>query len=237
MFQKNPHLVSGAEVVDSNWRLLYKSGSVAAVIMVAIILMQFIIFITWPPPLDGSVLEWYELFQNNWLLGILSFEFLMIVYNVLALLMILSFFVILRKINQPLTSIFLITSLLGIIAFIVARPVFEMLYLSNQYAVATTEIQKNMILAAGEGMLAIFNGTTFYISYILGSISGLLISVVMLKSHIFSKTTAYLRIGSSILDFGLFIPTIGLYISMFSVVFLLIWNIMIARRLIQLSRL
>jgi hypothetical protein len=43
-------------------------------------------------------------------------------------------------------------------------------------------------------------------------------------------------VASSVFDFGLYIPTIGIYISMFSVLFLLIWNILIARRLFQLGK-
>lgn len=237
MSKQNLRQTTGTDMVDSNWKVLYKAGGIASILMVVIIFIQFIVFITWPPPLEGSVLDWYQIFQNNWLLGVLSFELLMIVYNVLSLLMILALYIILRRINPPITAIFLVLSLVGIIAFIVARPVFEMLFLSNQYAAATSDMQKSMILAAGEGMLATFNGTTFYASYILGSISGLLISAVMLRGNTFSKTTAYTRIASSILDFGIFIPTVGMYIAMFSVVFLLIWDIMIARRLFQLSRL
>ena len=84
-------------------------------------------------------------------------------------------------------------------------------------------------------MVAIFHGTAFQVSYILGSITGFLIAAVMLRSGIFSKTTAYLRIGSSVFDFGIFIPGIGLFISLLSVVFLLVFNIMVARRLLQLS--
>ena len=57
----------------------------------------------------------------------------------------------------------------------------------------------------------------------------------MLKSHLFSRSTAYFRIASSLLDFGLFIPAIGLFISLFSVVCLLIWNILVARKLWQLG--
>jgi hypothetical protein len=57
----------------------------------------------------------------------------------------------------------------------------------------------------------------------------------MLKTNVFSKTTAYLRIASSLFDFGLYIPTIGLFISLFSVFFLLAWDILIAIRLFQLA--
>ncbi len=93
-----------------------------------------------------------------------------------------------------------------------------------------------MYLAAGEAKLATFHGTTFLIGYVLGSINGLIISLVMLRSNIFSKATAYVRIASSVFDFGLFVPGIGTFLSILSVLFLFAWNIMVARRLFQLAR-
>jgi hypothetical protein len=58
----------------------------------------------------------------------------------------------------------------------------------------------------------------------------------MLRSQIFSRAAAYVRIVSSVLDLGLFLPVVGLYVSAFSAVLLFVWNIMIARRLFQLGR-
>jgi len=119
--------------------------------------------------------------------------------------------------------------------FIAARPAFEMLYLSHGYAAAKTDAESAIFLAAGEAKVATFHGTAFYINYILGSLTGLIISWVMLKTTLFSKATAYVRIASSICDFGLFVPTIGMFIAIFSMLFLVIWNIMIARRFFQLA--
>jgi uncharacterized membrane protein YdbT with pleckstrin-like domain len=120
--------------------------------------------------------------------------------------------------------------------FIAARPAFEMLYLSNGYTAAGTDTERAMFLAAGEAKLSTFHGTAFHISYILGSISGLIISLVMLRTNIFSKATAYVRIASSVFDFGLYVPVIGVYIAVFSVLFLSVWSIMIARRLFQFAK-
>ena len=75
------------------------------------------------------------------------------------------------------------------------------------------------------------------LSYLLGSVTGLLSAAAMLQSGIFSRTTAYLRIASSVLDFGIFVPTIGLFISLGSVVCLLLFNALVAHRLFQLDRL
>ena len=54
-------------------------------------------------------------------------------------------------------------------------------------------------------------------------------------ASLFSKTTAYLRIASSVLDFGLFVPAVGLFISLGSVVCLPVFNVLVARRLLQLA--
>lgn len=45
-----------------------------------------------------------------------------------------------------------------------------------------------------------------------------------------------MRIGSGVLDFEIFVPVVGLYISMFSVLFLLAFNVLVGRRLLQLGQ-
>lgn len=99
MARLNLNQVTNSEMVDPNWKVLYKVGGSAALIMVLIILTQFIVFIAWPPPLEGSVLDWFRLFQDNWLLGLVSFEFLMIIYMVLSLFMFLALYIALRNVN------------------------------------------------------------------------------------------------------------------------------------------
>jgi len=233
MKMMNP--LADADTTDSKWNSLYKIGGAAALIMVAITLAQFVSFIVASPPLEGNAGDWFALFQKSAFLGLLGFESLLVIYALLSVLVSLALFAALRPASQSLTAIFLILSVIGGMAFIVARPALEMLSLSNQYSAATTDAQRTAILAAGEVMVAIFHGTAFQVSYILGSITGLLIAAAMLRSGVFSRTTAYLRIGSSVFDFGIFIPGIGLYISLLSVVFLLAFNILVARRLLQLG--
>lgn len=224
-----------AKSTDSNWNSLCKIGGVAALIMVAITLTQVVVFTVSPPPLKGNAGDWFALFQKSAFLGLLGFEVLLVIYVLLSVLVSIALFAALRRASPTLTAIFLVLTLIGSVAFISARPAFEMLSLSNQYSAATTDVQRSAILAAGEVMIAIFHGTAFLVSYILGSITGLLIAAAMLRSAVFSRTTAYLRIGSSVFDFGIFIPGIGLFISLLSVMFLLVFNILVARRLLQLG--
>ena len=227
---------SNIETTPPSWRALYQFAAVAALIMVGIIIIQLIVFIAAPPPLEGSAIDWFRLFRTNKLIGLMDFELLMIIYTLISIPITLSLYHALRRTDPACTALYVALSLIGVVCFIAARPAFEMLSLSDQFAAATTEAQKSSLLAAGEATLAAFHGTAFHVSYVLGSLSGLIISLVMLRSHIFSKATAYVRIASSLFDFGLYIPTIGIFISIFSVLFLFVWNLMIARRLFQLAR-
>jgi hypothetical protein len=202
----------------------YVAGGIAAILMLAIIIIQMISFMIAPLPYDGTAADWFNIFQQNPLVGLIDFEFLMMIYTLLSIAVGLTLYRILKDVNPYLTSLSMISTVVGVIPFITARPAFEMLHLSHRYAAASTDAERAIFLAAGEATLAAFNGTAFHISYLLGSLGGLLISLVMLKASIFSKATAYIRIASSICDLGLYIPVVGLYISIFSVLFLFIWT-------------
>ncbi len=219
---------------DLRWNSLYKIGGLAVLIMIFIVPIQIAIFSVAPPP--STAQGWFELFQDNALLGLLSFELLFIIYGVLAIPLSLALYIALRRTDPALMALYLALTIAGSAALFSARPALEMLHLSGKFAAATSETQRAIYLAAGEGLLAIFHGTSYMVCYLLGSITGLILSVVMLRSTIFSRATAYVRIASSILDFGLFLPVVGLYISAFSAVLLFVWNIMIARRMFQLGR-
>jgi len=220
----------------SCWAGLWRAGSVSALLLVVIIIATGIVFAIEPQPLDGTALDWFILFQKNPLLGLVESELLMILYVIVSMPVALSLYILLRSVNPSWMIVYLVLGLLGVMCFIAARPAFEMLSLSKGYATATSETEKAIFLAAGQTLVATFHGTAFHISYILGSITGLIISIVLLQSNIFGKAFAYVRIASSICDFGLYIPVIGIYLSMLSVLFLFVWNIMIARRLWQLAK-
>jgi hypothetical protein len=219
---------------EPDWTLLYRLGGGAAVLLAVLMVLHSAVFFVAGLPV--TVAQWFALFQRNALLGLLAFELLMVVYVVLSVPVVLAVCAALWRTNPSLIAVYLALGLVGIVAFIAARPAFEMLSLSSGHAAATTDAQRSAYLAAGEAMLAIFHGTAFQVSYVLGSVTGLIVAAVMLRSPVFGRATAYLRIASSVLDFGLFVPTIGLFISLFSVLCLLAFNVLVARRLFQLAR-
>jgi hypothetical protein len=125
--------------VDDNFKLLSKIGAISSLFLVVIIIIQFIVFLAAPPP-SGEAQAWFALFQKNKLLGLVSFELLMVVYTILSVPLSLALSVVLWRTNKSLITIYLAISLVGVICFIASRPAFEMLSLSSQYANA---IQKS----------------------------------------------------------------------------------------------
>lgn len=219
---------------STKWNGLYVIGGLAALFGVALVPLQLVVFMTWPPP--STAVEWFALFQSSKVGGLLAFEFLFVVNAVLGIATTLALYVALKQSSESWMVLALAAGLLEAVAFVVARPALEMLFLSDQYAAATTEAQRMLFLAAGETLWATFHGTAFHVGYNLFSIYFLIVPLVMLKTTLFSKTTAYLGILAALLNWGLYVPGIGLVLSMLSVFPLAVWNILIARRLLQLGR-
>jgi len=216
----------------SDWNWLFRIGGYAAMFMFLLIPIQIVIFIVSPPP--QTVLDYFTLFQHNRLLGMLDLDLLLVVDNLLSIPLYLALYIALRRKNEPWMLIATSFGILSIILYLVSREAtFSMLTLSDQYATAATEAQKQILQAAGQVLLISYNGTVFNISYILGAAALIIISVIMLHNDLFSKATAYLGLAANIIAFGLYIPVTGIYISIFSVLFLWIWDLLVALRLLR----
>jgi hypothetical protein len=231
---QKPMVVSGAKKVDSAWKPLYRVGGAAALIVVLLYVIQIIVLVVSPPP--GTVVGYFTLFHKNALLGLLDLDLLSIADYALFVPMFLALYVALRRANPSFMAIATALGLVGIATYFASNTAFEMLSLSSQYAAATTDAQRSLFMASGQAMLAIYQGTAFNVSYALLAIAPLIISVVMLRSNIFGKVTASVGIVANVLAVGFFVPAIGVFLSIVSVVGLLIWYILIARRLYQFGQ-
>jgi hypothetical protein len=232
---QKPMDTSHALMADSAWKPLYRIAGVAALLMVVFIAIQSIVFLAWPPP--STVIGYFTLFQHNWFLGLLSLDLVYLLSHVLLVLIYLALYAALRRASPSFMAIALTLGLVGIAAYFASNTAFEMLSLSNQYAAATTDAQRSTFEASGQAMLAIYQGTAFDVYYVLSTFATLIISVVMLRSTIFSKGTAYVGIVTGVL---MLVPstvgTIGPYFGLMSLVPFAIWCILIARRLFQLAQ-
>ena len=226
---------SRAATTASAWKPLYRAGGAAALTIVGIMVIQIIVFIASPPP--STVIGYFTLFHQNGLLGLLSLDLLYLVDNALVILLYLALYMSLRRASPSFMAIALAFGLVGIAAYFASNTAFEMLSLSTQYAAATTDAQRSLLQASGQAMLAVYQGTAFDAYYTLNAVATLLISVVMLRSNIFGKATAYAGMAAGVL---MLIPStagmIGLYFALGSLVPTALWLALIARRLFQLAQ-
>ncbi len=221
--------------VQSHWTRLYQVAGAAALITAVFLPIQIIVFFICPPP--GTVLGWFALFQSNKLMGLLDFDLLMVVDQVLLVPIILALYIALRQTHESFVAVGVALWFVGIMGYFASNPAFAMLSLSDGYAAATSDAQQSIFLAAGQALFATWQGTAFQVFYFVGSIAPILISAVMLRSHSFGKTIAYLGILGNVIAFGLYFPPVGVYISLLSVVVLEPWYILLGRRLFQLGHL
>ncbi len=223
-----------AESIDAGWGWLYKAAAAAALLSALFFPIQIAVFMLNPPPETAA--GWFTLFQQNKLVGLIDLDLLLMVDEVLVIFIFLAFYVALRRIHPALTLIGAALSLFSTILFITCNPAFTMLSLSGQYAAGAGEAQRAALLAAGQAVLANWEGSAFNVAYIIGSIGPLFTCAVMLRSKLFSRAIAYLGILANLIALGLYVPQVGIYISIFSVVFLWVWYILLAARFIRLSR-
>lgn len=235
MSKSKKNQLNNVQTADSRWKGLLNAGGAAAITMFVLMVIQIIVFVIWPPP--QTVEAYFSLFQNNWLLGLLSLDLLYIVDSTLLILIYLALYIVLKRFGESAMLIGVIFGITGVAAYFASNTAFEMLSLSTQYSEATSEAQRVMLLTTGQAMLETYKGTAFDIYYVLNTIVLFLFSPVMLRSKIFSKTIAYLGMLAGVL---MIVPStagvLGLYFSLASLVPWSIWLILVARRLIQLGK-
>jgi hypothetical protein len=226
---------AGERTAFSEWGSLYRVGGWAALAVLALVPIQMVVFFVWPPPI--SVIGWFELLQANALIGLLDMDLLMIVdYGLLALFF-LGLYVALRRTSPSFAAIALTAELLAVAAYFASTTPFEMLTLSGQYAAAVTDAERLAAVAAGQATYAVWQGTAFDVSYILSAAAALIASVLMLRSSVFGRATAYAGILMGVA--GLVPPTVGgvgLVMSLVSLIPMWIWLFLAGRKLLQLAR-
>ena len=240
---------------DSAWKGLYRVGGAAALITVVFFRRNFgaelvgfrgFGLIDVPATYPASALEWFTLLQDGKLVGLALFNVVDLVNYALVGLMFLALYGALRRANRSAMVIATTCGWAGIAVYFASNQAFSMLSLSNRYAAAATDARRSMLLAAGEALLAINNpgaihqGTGIYISLLLVTLAGLIMSIVMLRSHIFGKVTASVGLLANGFLLGYFIalafaPALYALPVIISAPFRVTWYVLIARKLFQLG--
>lgn len=214
-----------------NFQPLYRVAQFLALTMLILIPLQIVIYVIAPPP--DTVKGFFELYQQNPVLGLLSLDFLYLFNNMIIVIIYLALFVLLYR-EKPVTVLLaLILGLIGIACYYPSNPAFEMLTLSNQYFQALPE-QQTIYLAAGEALMAGYTGTTFDVYYVLSTICLLLFAYALIKSHKFKKSVGLWGLASG---FFMIVPSsAGVLGMIFSLLSLIPWVVFIALLMINFRK-
>jgi len=224
----------GVELSDARWHLLYRVAAAAALITVVFFLYQIIAFFVWPPPSDVG--GHFALLQTHRWVGLVSLDFLIVVDEVLFIPVCLALYLSLRRVDPSLTLLGTALCVVSLLCYVIATPALNMLYLSQLHAAATSATEREQLLAAGQAVLSFWQGTPYQVGYVVGSLGMILVSWVMLGSKSYDKAAGYTGIVANLVAFLLYVPKVGVLLSILSVVGLQVWYVMIARTLWKLAK-
>ena len=227
---------------NSKWKSLYKAGGAGALIVAILLLIEMIAYLATSAPDLSDVAGWFNLFHNNRFIGLIDFGILELYGMVLFVPMFLALYVVLRRANESYMIIAAILAFVGIAVNFATSKLFSLLTLSDLYAAATTEVMKSQFLAAGRATLAVsaLGGIGGSVEGgIPLAVSGLIISVIMLRSNILGRAVGYLGILTNgiglVMYFNAALAPAMCGSPFFAIFFLfsVIWFILIGRKLLQ----
>lgn len=222
---------------DTRWKDLYKIAGVAAIISELVILLGIVTYFIYPyTPGKDTTESILLLLQTDPLGGLISLDIFLFIGNLFSLMLFLALYISLRQVNESVAVIALAVGVIGLILLIPARPILEIFNLSKAFTSTTTEAEKNQILAAGTTLLAQFDGIGWYMNTLLGGLSLLASSFLMLRSNLFNKATAYVGIVTNLILCMFVIPPISIFMLFLCLPGYMIWYFLLARRFFQLGR-
>jgi hypothetical protein len=220
---------------------LYTIGGIAAILQLIVILVYSVLLgVLGPKPVSAA--EYFSIYQSSKVQAFLRGDFLLLVLIGLYLGTFPALYAALRRLSPVYTALATLFTLMTVAGTFATESSFSLLYLGKQYAAAASEVQQAQFLAAGEAVIAsdMWNSSAAYMGGILLQGSGVMISVIMLRSKDFSKITAYSGLLGNAFDLAQhilhpFAPAVSTFLTMF-MVFYFVWFVMLARDLLRLAQ-
>lgn len=230
----SPSSVSPGETFS----LLYRIAAFSALATVMVTIVQIVFGVLWPPPdftpTAAAAINILTMAQTNPVLTFLKLDGLMILDYLLIVVVYLALYAALKPRSPSLMLLGTALALIAITLYLTTNPAATMLVLAGKYAASGAT--GSGIVPAAQAVLVDFQGTAFLVHYIVMGIAGMLVALAMLRTDMFSRTTALagLTQGAMMLvpvTFG----TIGLLFALGSLVPFILWFVLIALRLFRVS--
>jgi len=236
------HQTTVTEKTDSQWRSMCKLGGIAALLQLVCVLTSTVIAIlVGTEPANAE--EYFSILQQNRLAGLLRLDFATLILICLYPLTSFGMYAALRNSNKAYSSLAVALIFVGTTLALAPHSAFSMIRLSDQFAAASSVVQQEQLLAAGEAVISsdMWHSTSGFLAGIFMQGGFVILSVVMLGSKKFSRATGITGILSNGFDLvhvfvALFNPSLAVILLYISGPFYLLWFPLLARDLYKLGR-
>lgn len=217
---------------DGGWWLLIRVGAICAFVVVALIPIQVVLYVVWPPVFDAPAL--FETFEQNWFRGLESLDIFLLIDSVISVPIYLAIGAALWPAERSLVLLAVVAAIAGASAYFSSNASLELFDLARQYAVASDPEIRIQLLAAGRYAVAHFQGTGFATYYVLGGIATVLIALAMLRTTVFGRATGWIGIATGV---TMLVPPVpatgqaGIALSLASLAPLVVWLVLTGGRL------
>jgi hypothetical protein len=225
---------------DPSWSSFYRVCGVATVLLMVLFLFDVVAWMArgpYPPTAEG----WFTLLRNDRPAALLLLSFPTLFGTILYFLTFLGLGFTLRPVGGAYATLAALFAFVGLSVLLVTYPAHSLVLLGDQYAAATTESRRVLLLAAGEARMAT-TAAGLNLGGFLVQGAAVMLSVLMLRSRTYGKTLAWLGIVGHGLDFVrivmalAFLPeSIGAILLMIGGLPELLWLALVGRRLYQLG--
>ena len=225
----------------ANWKSIYKIGGIAAILQLVVILGYSTAYAVLGPK-PASAAEYFAIWQTSPLEMVLRGDFLLLILIGLYLGTFPALYMALKRVNPIYSALATLFTIMAVVLTFGSESTFSLLQLAEKYAALGSEALRAQFLAAGEAVIAsdMWNTSGAYMTGILLQGSGVLISIIMLRSDDFSKVTAISGLLANAFDLVQhllhpFWPGISEILTMFMVVYF-VWYVMLSRDLFRLAK-
>jgi hypothetical protein len=231
-----------AESTLSSWKSLCRTGGVAAWLLMVYSLVTMVqLLVLGGQPATAA--EAFSLIQQNRIVALLRLDLPTVLALPLYYLVFLGLFAALHRDDLPDTTLATALAFVGVTLLLATPMGLSMVPLSDRYAAAASEEARSQLLGAGEAIMAadMWHATGAFVGSILLQGGAVLVSLAMLRTRVFGKTTAYVGLVTHGLDLLHavtipFMPRVGFLLMAVAGPLYVVWFPLIGRRLIALSR-
>ncbi|MFA6508298.1 MAG: DUF4386 family protein [Treponemataceae bacterium] len=179
-------------MMDTDWRNFHRLSGYASFLLLAL-MIAYAVIIAFLGPQPTDALSYFNLARQSPIKALLVSDLNIPIALTAYFFIFLSLWKILNELNRPLVALASALTCMAVAFTILGNTDLALIRLAKEYFASNDARERQMIEAAGKALFAnnMWHSSAAYFCGIFMQGSGVLISLIMLKSKKFSRITAY----------------------------------------------